>query len=181
MINTGFGIFIIFAVFIAIALNSLKAIAKKEAKNNNSGRANNAAKTAQIKTIQSTPPAPTPKPKIESVVHNEMRPQLIEPSYDDYIPIKSQNEELSDAEYGEGFIHPASTSGWTENYEPYLGSLGVSYSGEGCEEHYLVRYVSDYSDPEEEHLNLTTLQKLVVFGEVINKPKFKQRINTNRD
>lgn len=48
------------------------------------------------------------------------------------------------------------------------------YANEGCDEHYGVRFVSDYDYGEEEDVQLNVLEKLMVFGELVAQPKFLQ-------
>ena len=67
--------------------------------------------------------------------------------------------------------HIASLHGKEEKYKTSTGSMGVDYAGEGCEKHQDVRYISD-TVLDDEDIELTILQRLVVFGEVINKPLF---------
>ena len=57
-------------------------------------------------------------------------------------------------------------------YVPTMNSIGGK-STEGCEDHYNVRYVK-IDDEDEKELELTALQKAIVYGEVINEPAFKR-------
>lgn len=175
--NAGFFIFIAIAVFIPIIINVVNSIQKETKKRTTNTRTTNNPYVID-KNNSPTPienvVLPDKTKKQEPFVRKEMGAQLIEPEYENYVPIKSRNEELLDNKYDSEHTHPASETGREEDYEPYFGSLGVDYVGEGCEEHYAVRYVSDYSNPEDDNLQLTAMQKLMVFGEVITKPKFKQ-------
>lgn len=57
-------------------------------------------------------------------------------------------------------------------YVPTMNSIGGT-STEGCQEHYNTRYVK-IDEKIQENLQLTPLQKIIVYGEVINKPKFRR-------
>lgn len=57
-------------------------------------------------------------------------------------------------------------------YVPTMNSIGGK-STEGCEDHYNVRYVK-IDEAEDNELELTELQKAIVYGEVINEPAFKR-------
>ncbi len=57
-------------------------------------------------------------------------------------------------------------------YVPTMNSIGGT-STEGCREHYNTRYVK-IDEKIQENLQLTPLQKIIVYGEVINKPKFRR-------
>lgn len=63
---------------------------------------------------------------------------------------------------------------------PYKGSLGTKYAGEGCSEHGDIRYMSDNGNVVQnksilDNNNLSSLQKIIVFGEVINKPVSRRK------
>jgi len=102
----------------------------------------------------------------EGIAPHRMHSQLTEMTSSIYEPIKSRNEQLKE---DSDHRHPAD-GGITEITEPYSGSLGVTYAGEGCEEHGNLRYISD-TPQQDERIRLTTLQKIIVFGEAINKRK----------
>ncbi len=57
-------------------------------------------------------------------------------------------------------------------YVPTMNSIGGK-SSEGCGDHYNVRYVK-VDDIVEKHVELTPLQKVVVYGEVLNEPAYKR-------
>ena len=63
-------------------------------------------------------------------------------------------------------------------YVPTMNSIGGK-STEGCEDHYNVRYVK-IDEVEEKELELTALQKAIVYGEVINEPAFKRPLRGGR-
>ena len=63
-------------------------------------------------------------------------------------------------------------------YVPTMNSIGGK-STEGCEDHYNVRYVK-IDEEENRELELTALQKAIVYGEVINNPAFKRQYQANR-
>ena len=56
---------------------------------------------------------------------------------------------------------------------PVMNSIG-GQSDEGCSEHYNLRYVKLDKPIIPEHLELTELQKCIVYGEIINQPAFKK-------
>lgn len=56
---------------------------------------------------------------------------------------------------------------------PVMNSVGGK-SQEGCAEHYDVRFVKVDEQPEKKQLHLTDLQKVVVYGEIINNPAFRR-------
>lgn len=58
-------------------------------------------------------------------------------------------------------------------YVPTMNSIGGS-STEGCQDHYNTRYVK-IDEKIEKNVELTQLQRIMVFGEVLNNPKFKRR------
>ena len=58
-------------------------------------------------------------------------------------------------------------------YVPTMNSIGGK-STEGCQEHYNTRYVK-IDEKIEKNLELSQLQRIIVFGEVLNNPKFKRR------
>lgn len=59
---------------------------------------------------------------------------------------------------------------------PVMNSIGGK-SDEGCKEHYDVRFVKvDDAQPEKKH-ELTELQKVIVYGEILNNPAFKRKGN----
>lgn len=71
--------------------------------------------------------------------------------------------------------HPSKTKNTQVEYVPTSGSLPVE-NAEGCDELRNVRFVEtddDDADIDLEH-ELTPLQAMMVFGEVIQKPKFKK-------
>ena len=53
-----------------------------------------------------------------------------------------------------------------------MNSIGGT-SSEGCQEHYDVRFVK-LDEKIQEKRELTDLQKVIVYGEVINQPAFKR-------
>ncbi|MDE5549324.1 MAG: hypothetical protein K2J13_03630 [Clostridia bacterium] len=55
---------------------------------------------------------------------------------------------------------------------PVMNSIG-GQSTEGCAEHYNVRYVKIEENVEQKR-ELTDLQKVIVYGEIINHPAFKK-------
>ena len=55
---------------------------------------------------------------------------------------------------------------------PVMNSIGGT-SSEGCQEHYDVRFVK-LDEKIQEKRELTDLQKVIVYGEVINQPAFKR-------
>ena len=63
-------------------------------------------------------------------------------------------------------------------YVPTMNSIGGK-SSEGCDEHYNVRYVK-IDEEETKELELTPLQKAIVYGEVINEPAFKRGYRCGR-
>ncbi|MDE6474892.1 MAG: hypothetical protein K2L70_07330 [Clostridia bacterium] len=63
-------------------------------------------------------------------------------------------------------------------YVPTMNSIGGK-STEGCQDHYNVRYVKLDEDDDNE-LELTALQKAIVYGEVINQPAFKRQYGSRR-
>jgi len=68
----------------------------------------------------------------------------------------------------QAFKHPSQTNSKTEYVETESG-----YAGEGCKEHYNVRFVETEVSVEEK-TELTELQKYIVWGEILNNPKFKE-------
>lgn len=69
----------------------------------------------------------------------------------------------------DAFVHPSEGSGIRTEIVEVEGG----YAGEGCEEHYNMRFVSEepsYDDDEE----LTFLQSAIVWGELLNNPKYKE-------
>lgn len=56
----------------------------------------------------------------------------------------------------------------------YVPTMGSGKSTEGCEEHYNTRFVK-IDEVAITQTELTPLQKVVVYGEVINQPAFKRR------
>jgi hypothetical protein len=98
---------------------------------------------------------------------SDMSSNLTEMDYTSYVGIKSRNEELMGKDR---HMHPGANFSSVEEVEPYSGSLGVTYAGEGCEEHANLRYIGD-APPEEGLPKLTVLQKIIVFGEAIDKRK----------
>ena len=58
-------------------------------------------------------------------------------------------------------------------YVPTMNSIGGK-STEGCQDHYNVRYVK-LDEEDDNDLQLTALQKAIVYGEVINQPAFKRK------
>ncbi|MDE6188927.1 MAG: hypothetical protein K2G37_01405 [Clostridia bacterium] len=56
---------------------------------------------------------------------------------------------------------------------PVMNSIG-GQSDEGCSEHYNLRYVKIDKPIIPEHLELTELQKCIVYGEIINQPAFRK-------
>ena len=64
------------------------------------------------------------------------------------------------------------TDKYRVEYVPTMNSIGGK-STEGCDEHYNVRYVK-LNEEEVNELELTPLQKAIVYGEVINHPAFKR-------
>ncbi len=58
-------------------------------------------------------------------------------------------------------------------YVPTMNSIGGK-STEGCQDHYNVRYVK-LDEEDNNDLQLTALQKAIVYGEVINQPAFKRK------
>lgn len=96
-----------------------------------------------------------------------MTSTLTEMTHKEYGRMKSRNEQLMEAA---GHTHPGSENATAEEREAYSGSLGVTYAGEGCVEHANLRYIGD-APPEEGQPRLTTLQKIIVFGDAINKRK----------
>ena len=104
---------------------------------------------------------------LTSNMTSDMSSNLVEMTFQSYEGIKSRNEELLGTDR---HMHPSASFSSIEQVEPYSGSLGTSYVGEGCEEHCNIRYISD--TPTEAGLpRLSTLQKIIVFGEAINKRK----------
>lgn len=63
-------------------------------------------------------------------------------------------------------------------YVPTMNSIGGK-STEGCQEHYNVRYVK-LDEQDNNEIQLTELQKAIVYGEVINQPAFKRQYRGNR-
>ncbi|MDE6870112.1 MAG: hypothetical protein K2O31_04710 [Clostridia bacterium] len=63
-------------------------------------------------------------------------------------------------------------------YVPTMNSIGGK-STEGCQDHYNVRYVKLDGEDDNE-LELTPLQKAIVYGEVINQPAFKRQYGSRR-
>ncbi|MDE6372144.1 MAG: hypothetical protein K2L61_01220 [Clostridia bacterium] len=63
-------------------------------------------------------------------------------------------------------------------YVPTMNSIGGK-STEGCQDHYNVRYVK-LDDEDDKELELTPLQKAIVYGEVINQPAFKRQYGSRR-
>ena len=56
---------------------------------------------------------------------------------------------------------------------PVMNSIGGKFD-EGCREHYDVRFVKVDEKPEKKR-ELTELQKVIVYGEVLNNPAFKRK------
>lgn len=56
---------------------------------------------------------------------------------------------------------------------PVMNSIGGK-SSEGCREHYDLRFVKEDKQEPEKKLELTELQKIVVYGEIINNPAFRR-------
>ena len=88
---------------------------------------------------------------------------------------KSANKTSTDKPVGvyasaqkQAFKHPAQTKSKIE----YVQTEG-GYAGEGCKEHYNIRFVEE-EDIVEEQNELTPMQKYVVWGEILNNPKFKE-------
>ncbi|MDE6275596.1 MAG: hypothetical protein K2M75_03550 [Clostridia bacterium] len=69
--------------------------------------------------------------------------------------------------------HRDSSDKYRVEYVPTMNSIGGK-STEGCEDHYNVRYVK-INEEEDRQLELTALQKAIVYGEVINQPAFKRQ------
>lgn len=144
--------------------------------NNSAGTQANTARSQSGLQKPKAKPNNETKPNSQATVfktiapRQEMESQLTESGYVEYVPMQSRNQEL-----GIKHAHPAESYGYTEEYDSYSGSLGVNYAGEGCEEHYRLRYVSDQYQEADDQLHLSTLQKLVVFGEVINTPVSKKK------
>ncbi|MDE7191452.1 MAG: hypothetical protein K2O35_03205, partial [Clostridia bacterium] len=63
-------------------------------------------------------------------------------------------------------------------YVPTMNSIGGK-STEGCQDHYNVRYVK-IDEENDNELELTALQKAIVYGEVINQPAFKRQYGSRR-
>lgn len=63
-------------------------------------------------------------------------------------------------------------------YVPTMNSIGGK-STEGCQDHYNVRYVK-LDEENDNELELTALQKAIVYGEVINQPAFKRQYGSRR-
>lgn len=69
--------------------------------------------------------------------------------------------------------HRDSGDKYRVEYVPTMNSIGGK-STEGCEDHYNVRYVK-IDEQDDNEIQLTELQKAIVYGEVINNPAFKRR------
>ena len=69
--------------------------------------------------------------------------------------------------------HKDSNDKYRVEYVPTMNSIGGK-STEGCQDHYNVRYVK-LDEVDETELELTPLQKAIVYGEVINQPAFKRQ------
>ena len=72
--------------------------------------------------------------------------------------------------------HPAFTKNTRVEYVPTGGSL-TAESEEGCEDLKNVRFIEtdeDYAEDIDIDHDLTPLQAMMVFGDVISKPKFKK-------
>lgn len=180
-------LFIVSAIISAIKKNPEVKKFFQDIKNEINGTTGNANTTNTTNNNRSVPSRPnsntnnrtvankTPKadPKEETRLFGdrigdraEMKSQLTEMQTIDFTTMKSRNQQMGQ----DGHYHPAGEDGKTEEYDAYSGSLGVTYAGEGCEEHYNLRYISDNID-DESGIKLTTLQKIIVFGEVLNKRK----------
>ena len=74
--------------------------------------------------------------------------------------------------------HAGSGDRYRVEYVPTMNSIGGK-STEGCQDHYNVRYVK-LDDVDEEEVELTALQKAIVYGEVINQPAFKRKTKSRQ-
>ncbi len=74
--------------------------------------------------------------------------------------------------------HAGSGDRYRVEYVPTMNSIGGK-STEGCQDHYNVRYVK-LDDVDDSEVELTPLQKAIVYGEVINQPAFKRQYRGNR-
>lgn len=86
--------------------------------------------------------------------------------------IEEEMEKRSKADH----VHPMMAGKTVVEYVPTSGSLPDT-SKEGCEEHRNVRFVEtddNYADDIDIDHELTPLQAMMVFGDVISKPKFKK-------
>ena len=74
--------------------------------------------------------------------------------------------------------HHESKDKYRVEYVPTMHSIGGK-STEGCEDSYNLRYVK-LDEDEAKKLELTPLQKAIVYGEILNEPAFKRGYRTNR-
>ncbi|MDE5654976.1 MAG: hypothetical protein K2I46_05140, partial [Clostridia bacterium] len=74
--------------------------------------------------------------------------------------------------------HHESNDKYRVEYVPTMQSIGGK-STEGCEDSYNLRYVK-IDEEEEKQLELTPLQKAIVYGEILNEPAFKRGYRGNR-
>lgn len=125
------------------------------------------AKTVTTVAASSINPKATEKTFGSDMSHN-----LTEMKTYEYKTIMSRNDMINNVE--EEHYHPSENDSEIENYDSYEGSVGIGYAGEGCEEHYNTRFISNDKSEEEDN-ELTTLQKLIIFGDVINRPVARRR------
>ena len=75
--------------------------------------------------------------------------------------------------------HSDTNDKYRVEYVPTMNSIGGK-STEGCQDHYNVRYVKLDESEDDSELELTPLQKVIVYGEVINQPAFKRQYGSRR-
>lgn len=106
------------------------------------------------------------------LVYNRMESQLKQLDVSIFDTMKSRNEIIEMEE--KGHKHPAEGYAF-EKVDAYSGSLGTDYAGEGCREHYYLRFISNEGQSDNEVLQLNELQKIIVFGEMLNSPRYRKR------
>lgn len=175
-----FIIFIIIMIITSVAnnpklkemFNEMKGVSNSEERNRNSEEPDYSGLSDEIKMKTSISNDTNNSLGLERKISDkvmekkEISHNLTEMKSVDFKRLKSRNEE-----YNEEFKHPAESYGRVEEYDSYTGSLNMDYAGEGCEEHYNVRFISDYVNDKDNQLQLNALQKIIVFGDVINKRK----------
>ncbi len=175
-------IIFIVIVIISVIVSVIKA-ASEGSKTDNKQHADNAAEEGKTwdEVFDNTPSKPAPAQPL----NKESAPQYKESLA--YRPAKSatgaaQGSVRREAVYSQGHHEShcdvnSHSDGDKYRIEkvPVMNSIGGK-SQEGCAEHYDVRFVKVDAQPEKKR-ELTELQKVIVYGEILNNPAFKRKGN----